>query len=318
MRRVVWASMLVCASVMPTAFAVASDMKTADATPAGSATAETPSAAWQANFEEALAEAKRRKLPLLLHFHAAWCGPCRQMDSGVLNTPEVLAACGKTCVAVKVDTDARSDLASRYGVAALPTDVFVGPDGKVLGRHVGQATRDVYLSRMDEMNRQVAAADTAVAESGSEEPKAATNELLPRLASAGGIGLDGFSPVSLSTSRVWREGSPEFAWRHAGAIYFMADAEELDLFKQDPNKYAPQHSGFDPLLLSTDQVAIRGLISYGSFYEGKLYLHATESSRATFIRDPGKYPAPEEIAIPAQIAGHRPPVVAEIPSMIGS
>ena len=64
--------------------------------------------------------------------------------------------------------------------------------------------------------------------------------------------------------------------------------------------------------------AIRGAITYGSFYQGRLHLHATEESRATFIKNPEKYPAPKEIAIPSQIAGQRPPVVAQVPAMMGS
>lgn len=278
---------------------------------------ETARSDWHSEFETALAEAKRLKLPLLVHFHAKWCGPCRKMESDVLNRPEIVSACGKTCVAVKVDADQRRDLVSKYGVAALPTDVFVGPDETVLGKHVGPATKDVYLARMGDMNDKLAAAGTAVAENDAAA-KEDTDVLLSRLASAGGIGLDGYSPVSLTTSKVWREGSPEFAWRHAGAIYFMADAEELEQFKQDPKQYAPQHSGFDPLLLSTDQVAIRGQITYGSFYKDRLYLHATEASRSTFIKSPEKFPAPDEIAIPASIATQRPPVVAEIPVTLGS
>lgn len=302
MRRVAWALVIVTSLIsMPNAGAN-----------------EAARTSWHTEFETALAEAERLNLPLLVHFHAKWCGPCRKMEAQVLNNSAVIAACGKTCVAVKVDTDERSDLASKYGVAALPTDVFVGPDGTVLGKHVGQATRDVYLARMGEMNDKLAASGTAVADSDSTAAKEDTAVLLSRLASAGGIGLDGYSPVSLTTSKVWREGSPEFAWRHAGAIYFMASAEELEKFKASPEKYAPQHSGFDPLLLSTDQVAIRGQITYGSFYKDRLYLHATEASRATFIKSPEKYPAPDEIAIPASIATQRPPVVAEIPVTVGS
>jgi YHS domain-containing protein len=237
------------------------------------------------------------------------------MESGVLNTPEVVSAFGKKCVAVKVDLDARSDLATKYGVAALPTDVFVSPEGEVLSRHVGQATRDTYLARIDGVGQKFA---------GSTSPAGGAKEdvsrLLTQLASAGGIGLDGYSPVSLTTGKLWREGSPEFAWRHAGVIYFMADAAELEQFKKSPEKYAPKFSGFDPLILSTEKVAVPGLIAYGSFYEGRLHLHATEESRTAFIKDPAKYPAPKTIEIPATIARRngRPPVEATVSLMMGS
>lgn len=278
--------------------------------------ADAPKAGWHNGFEAAKAEAERLKLPILVHFHAEWCGPCRKMESGVLNTPEVVSAFGKKCVAVKVDLDARQDLATKYGVAALPTDVFVSPEGNVLGRHVGQATRDTYLARIDGVGRKFAG--SAAPAGGAKED---VSRLLTQLASAGGIGLDGYSPVSLSTSKLWREGSPEFAWRHAGVIYFMADAAELEQFKKNPEKFAPKYSGFDPLILSTEKVAVPGVIAYGSFYEGRLHLHATEESRTAFIKDPAKYPAPNTIEVPATIARQhdQPPVEATTVSlMMGS
>lgn len=301
MRRVAWA-LVYCAGFFQFGISQAAETKNA----------------WHTEFETAKAEAERLKLPLLVHFYAEWCGPCRSMESKVLNSPEVLSACGEKCVAVKIDLDQRGDLAAKYGVAALPTDVFVSPDGKVLGRNVGQASQSTYLARMEDAERKVEAT-VAVASTDTAEVKTDdVEQLLTQLASHGAIGLEGFSPVALTSGKIWKEGSPEFAWQHAGAIYFMADAEELEKFKADPEKYAPKYSGFDPLILSTDKVAIPGLIAYGSFYDGRLHLHATEESRNAFIKAPEKYPAPEEIEVPAAIARQQPQRVDVASSMMGT
>ena len=286
----------------------------ASLSPAVSAFADEgdPKPGWHEDFEAAKAEAERLKLPLLVHFHASWCGPCRKMESGVLNTPEVLAACGSKCVAVKVDFDARQEVAAKYGVAALPTDVFVSPEGDVLGKNVGPAGRDAYLARIDRVSSKCTGC-------GKVDSTQDLLGLLTRIADTSGIGLQGYSPVSLASGKVWREGSPEFAWRHAGVIYFMADAAELEQFKADPEKYAPKYSGFDPLVLSTEQVAVPGLIAYGSFYDGRLHLHATEESRAAFMKDPAKYPAPKTLEAPSAIARGpqpKPPVQANQVSML--
>jgi thiol-disulfide isomerase/thioredoxin/YHS domain-containing protein len=278
--------------------------------------AEAGKATWHTEFEAAKAEAEQLNLPLLVHFYAEWCGPCRSMESGVLNAPEVLAACGTKCVAVKVDTDTRGDLAAKYGVAGLPTDVFVSPEGDVLAKNVGPANKDAYVARMEQAGDKCTVCERNLAE--PEQATADVSSVLTELAEDGGIGLDGYSPVSLTSGKVWREGSPEFVWHHGGVIYFMADAEELEQFKKSPEKYAPRLSGFDPLILSTEKVPVPGQKAYGSFYEGRLHLHATEESRAAFMDAPEKYPVPQEIEVPAQIARQKPPVVAHVPTTMGS
>lgn len=69
---------------------------------------------------------------VLLDFTAAWCGPCRQMAPVV----QRLVADGYPVRAV--DIDQHPDLASRYGVTAVPCFVLVA-EGRELGRIVGPA-----------------------------------------------------------------------------------------------------------------------------------------------------------------------------------
>ena len=52
-----------------------------------------PRLVWHKSFATAQAEARRRGVPLLIHFHASWCGPCRRMERDVLDT-RALAADG--------------------------------------------------------------------------------------------------------------------------------------------------------------------------------------------------------------------------------
>ena len=268
-------------------------------------------AGWEADFESARAEAKESGRPLLIHFYADWCGPCRQMEASVLNSADVLEACGTKCVAVKVNLDHHKEIARTYGVAALPTDVFVSPDGKVLSRNVGKASVNEYVARMDEAAQLCAPLAGAGSPGDILTPDVA--ELLTKMASNHGVGLKGYSPVALTEDHVWTEGSPDFACRHAGVMYYLADAAELAAFKKEPEKYAPRYSGFDPLILSVEGVAVPGLIVYGSFYKGRLHLHATNESRESFLKDPSKYPAPKEMEVPEMLA-KKTPVVAEIPA----
>ncbi len=83
--------------------------------------------AWRHDFESAEAEARERGLPILLHFHASWCGPCRQMEATVLHDPSLLRQLRRGFVAVKVDAAVRKDLVERFKIERLPSAVFETP-----------------------------------------------------------------------------------------------------------------------------------------------------------------------------------------------
>lgn len=103
---------------------------------------------WQVNFEKAEAQAKEQGVPLVVHFHAHWCGPCRTMESEVLETAEVHAALRSGIIGVKVNADDRRDLVSRFGISALPTDVIISPNGQVLSKSAGSPGRSAYVARL--------------------------------------------------------------------------------------------------------------------------------------------------------------------------
>lgn len=116
-----------------------------------------------ATFDED-AVARSHRVPVVVDFWAAWCGPCRTL--GPMLEAAVALRSGEV-VLVKVDVDLAPDLARRYGVQGIPA-VLGLRSGVVVDRFTGAVPAPQLEAFLDRLVPN--AADRALAAAASQDP----------------------------------------------------------------------------------------------------------------------------------------------------
>ena len=92
-------------------------------------------------FNEIIASDK----PVLVDFHATWCGPCKAIGPIIDQLSDELAGQAKVG---KVNVDNARDLAVKYGVRSIPFLLFF-KDGEVKDQIVGaNVTKDQLKAKL--------------------------------------------------------------------------------------------------------------------------------------------------------------------------
>ncbi len=110
------------------------------------ATRSVPAAfEWVSEFEQGQFIAEQTERPMMVVFHADWCGACRRMEREVYSRQDVGEAVAGW-VPVKVDVDAHPEVADQFNVDPLPTVLLLTEEGEVLARREGYLNADQLIA----------------------------------------------------------------------------------------------------------------------------------------------------------------------------
>jgi uncharacterized protein YyaL (SSP411 family) len=108
---------------------------------------------WEPWSSATFERARREGRFILLHGAAVWCHWCHVMEETTYRDPEVGRILSERFVAIRVDIDARPDIAERYGEWGWPATILLGPDVEEIGKYRGYLSPDELRGILNEVER---------------------------------------------------------------------------------------------------------------------------------------------------------------------
>jgi thioredoxin 1 len=86
------------------------------------------------------------EIPVLIDFHAEWCGPCK-MQSPIVT--QVAKELGTKVKVVKIDVDKNQAIASRFNIRGVPT-IMIFKEGKIMYQQAGLTDKNRLIGLLEQ------------------------------------------------------------------------------------------------------------------------------------------------------------------------
>jgi YHS domain-containing protein len=103
------------------------------------------------------------------------------------------------------------------------------------------------------------------------------------------LGMDGYCPVHLTEGQDWKRGDARWGAIHRGRTYLFVSQGCQQKFLANPDRYSPVLEGHDPVVAVEENKLVAGKREFGVFYEGRVYLFASEATLDRFSTSPERY-----------------------------
>jgi YHS domain-containing protein len=130
--------------------------------------------------------------------------------------------------------------------------------------------------------RSLAALVAAIAVSTGGSAQAASP---PIYTPSSGLALGGHDPVAYFTDGRQTAGSTQFETTWQGARWRFASQENLEKFRGEPERYAPQYGGYCAWAIGARNSLAPGDARYWRIVDGKLYVNYDASVQRQWVRD---------------------------------
>ncbi len=103
-------------------------------------------------------------------------------------------------------------------------------------------------------------------------------------ADANDVAIQGYDTVAYFTAAKPVKGSKDYTATYRGAIYHFASAENRDLFRSAPERYAPQFGGYCAMGVALEKKLDTDPMAY-KIVDGKLYLNLNAAVQKKWLSD---------------------------------